>query len=235
MFTSVDETLNALPDSGTGAQSLLNPMTKTGTDELIPTRHSLLRRMKNWDDQASWGEFFKIYWKLIYGVAIKAGLTDAEAQDVVQETIMNAAKNIKGFEIGSERGSFKAWLLNNTRWRVTEQFRKRLPKGPAHAAVADETSRTPTLHRLADPASLEFEAVWEQDWKQNLAEIALANLRSQVDPLQYQMFDLHVLKQWPAVKVARKLGIKMGKVYFAKYKICRMLKKEIKRLQAKLV
>jgi len=89
--------------------------------------------------------------------------------------------------------------------------------------------------RLCRAVSFEFDAVWEQDWKQNLADIALGNLRSQVDPLQYQMFDLHVLKQWPAVKVARKLGIKMGKVYFAKYKISRMLKKEVKRLQAKLV
>src|SRR5438309_8508414 len=102
--------MKALNRGGTCLQSPLNPMTKTGADELIPTRHSLLRRVKNWEDQASWEEFFKIYWKLIYGVAIKAGLTDAEAQDVVQETIMNAAKNIKGFEIGSERGSFKAWL-----------------------------------------------------------------------------------------------------------------------------
>jgi len=209
-------------------------MTKTDTEELIPTRHSLLCRMKNWDDQASWEEFFKIYWKLIYGVAVKAGLTDAEAQDVVQETIINAAKNIKGFEIGSERGSFKAWLLNNTRWRIAEQFRKRLPPAPAHAASTDETPRTASLLRLPDPASLDFEALWEQDWQQNLADIALANLRSQVDPLQYQMFDLHVLKQWPATKVARKLGIKMGKVYFAKYKISLLLKKEIKRLQAKL-
>src|SRR5213593_3938806 len=127
-------------------------MTKTETDELIPTRHSLLRQIKNWADQASWEEFFKIYWKLIHGVAVKAGLTDAEAQDVVQETIMNAAKNIEGFEIGSERGSFKAWLLNNTRWRIAEQFRKRLPTASAHAAPTDETPRTATLHRLPDPA-----------------------------------------------------------------------------------
>ena len=97
---------------------------KAATEELIPTRHSLLRRMKNWEDQASWEEFFETYWKLIYGVAIKAGLREVEAQDVVQETVMTVAKNITRFEIGPERGSFKAWLLNNTRWRIAEQFRE---------------------------------------------------------------------------------------------------------------
>ena len=87
--------------------------------------------MKDWGDQASWEDFFRTYWKLIYGVATKAGLTDAEAQDVVQETILTVARNIQGFEVGSEHGSFKAWLLQNTRWRIADQFRKRSASGAA--------------------------------------------------------------------------------------------------------
>jgi len=35
-------------------------------DELIPTRQSLLGRLKDWEDQASWREFFDTYWRLIY-------------------------------------------------------------------------------------------------------------------------------------------------------------------------
>ena len=54
-----------------------------------------------------------------------------------------------------------------------------------------------------------------------------------MDPEQYQMFDLHVVRGWPAVKVARELGVKMGRVYFAKYKISRLLKKETRRLETK--
>ncbi len=48
-------------------------------DEFLPTRKSLLSRLKNWDDSQSWREFFDTYWSLIYGVAIKGGLSDAEA------------------------------------------------------------------------------------------------------------------------------------------------------------
>jgi RNA polymerase sigma-70 factor (ECF subfamily) len=40
---------------------------------LIPTRASLIHRLKDWQDDASWQDFFKVYWKLIYGVARKAG------------------------------------------------------------------------------------------------------------------------------------------------------------------
>ena len=51
-------------------------------DDLVPTRWSLINRLKNWDDQTSWREFFDTYWRLIYSVATRAGLTDAEAPSV---------------------------------------------------------------------------------------------------------------------------------------------------------
>jgi DNA-directed RNA polymerase specialized sigma24 family protein len=73
------------------------------SDELIPTRQTLLSRLKDWQDQASWREFFDTYWRLLYGVALKAGLTEAEAQDVVQETMLAAARNMPGFTYGPPR------------------------------------------------------------------------------------------------------------------------------------
>src|SRR5437867_12715664 len=94
-------------------------------DNYLPTRHSLLLRLKNWEDQGSWQDFFNTYWKFIYGVALKGGLTDAEAQDVVQETVVTVAKKIGDFRVDAKRGSFKAWLVHTTRWRIADQFRKR--------------------------------------------------------------------------------------------------------------
>src|SRR5678815_3211087 len=94
-------------------------------DELIPTRASLLHRLKDWRDQASWQQFFDIYWRLIYGVARRSGLTDSEAQDVVQETMLAVAKHMPGFQYDAANGQFKAWLLNMTRWRIIDQMRKR--------------------------------------------------------------------------------------------------------------
>jgi RNA polymerase sigma-70 factor (ECF subfamily) len=61
--------------------------------------------------------------------AVKAGLNDAEAQDVVQETVITAAKNLERFKTDPTHGSFKGWLLHTTRWRIADQFRKRTPAG----------------------------------------------------------------------------------------------------------
>jgi len=95
-------------------------------DEFIPTRHSLLQRLKNWEDQSSWRDFFDTYWKLIYSFARRAGLSEPEAQDIVQETVLSVARGIQGFNYDPSIGSFKSWLMQITRRRIGDQLRKRL-------------------------------------------------------------------------------------------------------------
>src|SRR5207244_5760333 len=111
------------------------PMTESAQDSQA-TRWSLLARLKNWEDQQSWREFFDIYWKLIYSVAIKAGLSDAEAQDVVQDTLVSVAKKMPEFKCEPAAGSFKAWLLKLTRWRILNQLKKRMPENVDTASGA---------------------------------------------------------------------------------------------------
>src|SRR5262245_33568442 len=111
----------------------------------IRTRHSLLNRLKDWGDQASWQDFFDTYWQLLYSVATKAGLTDTEAQEVVQETVIAVAKNIRDFKTGAAHGSFSGWLMQLTRWRIADQFRKRHKEPRASGASPNAASESPAL------------------------------------------------------------------------------------------
>ena len=108
------------------------------SEDFIPTRYSLLSRLKNWDDQDSWKTFFDTYWRLIYSVALKSGLTEDEAQDVAQETIISVAKSIHKFKRNRELGSFKGWLRNLTRWRIADQLRKRTRVAPVNQKAVTE-------------------------------------------------------------------------------------------------
>ncbi len=221
---------------------------ETRTEASRQTRWSLIGRLKDMDDQQSWQEFFDAYWKLIYSVALKAGLSDAEAQEVVQETVISVAKKMPEFKADPAAGSFKSWLLTLTRWRIVDQARKRqgkanpdggqeCPPNPQTGRSAlqhgDDSARTSTVDRIPDPG-LDLEAVWNEEWENNLLAAAAERVKRQVDPEQYQLFDFHVLKQWPAKKVARKLGVNLSQVYFAKYKISKLMKKEIKKLEAQM-
>ena len=205
-----------------------------GTDELLPTRWSLLSRLKNWDDQESWQEFFNSYWKLIYGVAIKAGLNDAEAQDVVQETIITVAKKLNQFKTDPTRGSFKGWLLHTTRWRIADQFRKRPSDHGRPANMSTDTSRTAIEARVPDPAGFDLESVWEQEWTCHLWSIASENVKRRVNPQEYQMFDLCVVRKSPVKDVAVRLGVKVWKVYLAQKNVAALLRKELKKLKSEI-
>ena len=196
------------------------------------TRASLIRRLKNWQDDTSWQDFFKVYWKLIYGVARKAGLSDDEAQDVVQETLISVAKHMPTFEYNPAIGSFKTWLLNMTRWRIIGQFRKRQPAA-AHAHTTS-TGRTDTIDGLVDPNAPDLDAAWEAEWESNLLHAAMDNLKRRIDPQRCQVFDFYVNKEWPADQVAARFGISVDQVYQIKHRVTDLLREEVSRLEKEM-
>src|SRR5262252_7523567 len=124
-------------------------------ESAIPTRYSLLSRLQNRDDDESWKDFFETYWRFIYSVAIKSGLTEPEAQDVVQETVISVAKHIRKFKRDRSLGSFKGWLRNIIRWRIADQLEQR-DRPPEKKRLFDEDpEQLPELDELPDPASTE--------------------------------------------------------------------------------
>jgi RNA polymerase sigma factor (sigma-70 family) len=210
------------------------------TPDPIPTRHSLLMRLKDWDDRTSWQEFFDTYWRLIYNVAIKAGLSDAEAQEVVQETVIGVARKIGEFKADPAHGSFSGWLMQLTRWRIADQWRKR--GSAAQAACLTHPSQTPgfypedtgstgPLERIPDPMNPALYATWQEEWEKHLMEEALERVKRQVSPRQFQMFDLHVLQKLSVQEVAKILKANVASVYMAKHRVSRLLKKEVRKLE----
>jgi RNA polymerase sigma factor (sigma-70 family) len=200
-------------------------------DELIATRTTLLARLKDWGDDSSWQEFFDIYSKLIRNVALKSGLTRAEAEDVVQETMVAAAKHIPAFKYDRKLGSFRHWLLNMSRWRINDQFRRRkkltteLPDD-----LADETGQ---LSALVDEKTLDFDEFWESEWQKTVFDAAVSKVKTSLDAEKYQIFDFVVNKQWSPEKVAKRFGISVNQVYLAKHRVTELIKKEVERLKEK--
>src|SRR5262245_12813470 len=143
-------------------------VTPTLSADPMATRASLLARLKDWGNQGSWQEFFDSYWQLIHRVALKSGLTDAEAQDVVQETLLAVARHIKNFDYDRGRWRFKSWLMLIARQRISWQLRKRLPAQSPSAADDENGPRTTTVERIPDPNAVDLAEVWEEEWQKNL-------------------------------------------------------------------
>jgi RNA polymerase sigma factor (sigma-70 family) len=211
----------------------------------IQTRPSLLNRLKAGDDTESWQDFYRVYGKLVRDFAIQAGLTDTEADEVVQETAIAMARHLPEYRYDPKVCRFKTWLLNQTSWRIKDQLKKRrraeglLGESPARAGESPappsgDTSRTSTLERVPDPAAADLAAAFETQWRKNLFSAALDRVKEKFSLKQFQIFDLLVLKEWPAADVAHSLGVTLANVYVTRHRIAAAIKKETKRLENQL-
>src|SRR5512140_3016539 len=91
----------------------------------LATRPSLLARLGDWNQQTAWREFDHDYAPLLRNIARKAGLSETEADEVVQAALIAVAQKIRDFKHAGNRGSFRSWLYQQARWRIADQFRSR--------------------------------------------------------------------------------------------------------------
>ena len=201
----------------------------------VRTRPSLLQRVRDWSDDASWREFFATYSRLIYSMALKHGLTDEEAEEVTQGTMVSVASAIRDFQYNREVGSFKQWIGNQAMWKISDQLRRsgrelKMIQPRGRTATGD---RTGTLQGLADERN-NLELFFDHDWDEVVATTAMARVKTKVKPKHFQMFDLYAVKQWPMRRISRTLGVNVAQVYLVKSRIFRMLKVETKQVKAQL-
>jgi len=199
-----------------------------------PTRRSLLDRLKNPEDNKSWDEFYKIYSGLIFSVALKAGLSTTEAEEALQETCISVAKQMPAFEYNPSKGSFKGWLLHTARWRICDQVEKRDSRLKQPRTNTGTKYRTGTIERIPDPKGFNLDALWDRELKQGIFEAAVERVKRQVKGKQFQIFDSYVLKKWPVGQVARFHHVSSGAVYLAKFRVMRLVRKEVKKLKTQM-
>jgi RNA polymerase sigma-70 factor (ECF subfamily) len=170
-------------------------------------------------------------------VATKSGLTREEAFDVVQETIIAIARQVQKGQYDPRAGSFKAWLLQMTRWRILDVFRarKRQPSLSNQGNSESEDSQNLAMERLTSEKDNLLEGIWDREWRDNISAAALERVKAKVSPRQFQIFDCYVMKGWGVKKTAEALGINAAQVYLAKHRVGSLVRKEIQGLENQLL
>jgi RNA polymerase sigma factor (sigma-70 family) len=200
-------------------------------DELVPTRRTLLERLRDLDDDASWQEFFNTYWKLLYCAAVKSGLSDQEAEEVVQETVIGVARKMEHFRYEPETCSFKGWLMHITRRRIIDHLRKRQTRPQDVQPLPSELGTSEGGLQIPDAAATRaFERVWEDEWEKNLVDAAMERVKQAVKPEHYQIFYMHSVKNMPARDIGKLVGASATKVYVVRHRVGRLVKREVERL-----
>ena len=208
----------------------LSQMTATIQD-LNQTLKTLLERLRQTiRDETGWTDFYQTYWKLIYSVAQKQGLSHEDAQDVVQETVIKVSRYIKNFEYDPYRGRFRSWLCLITKQQVANFYRKRKNQPPlADLAPADEDFPE---FELPDEMNT-WQKIWDQEFTEHCRELALQAVKQDVSPEQYQLFYDRCIRERSVEQICSLLGMTRNKVDLAKHRVGKVYKEKLEEIKAK--
>ena len=189
-------------------------------DEFPDTSHSLIFRVKNPADGAAWTEFLGIYQPVVFRLARRRGLQDADAQDVTQQVFLSISKSIEGWVPGDLQPPFRAWLTTVARNAIT----KALTRRPRDAATGS-TSMVELLDAQPDPQATTAEILAEA--RKELIRWATEQIRSEFSEATWNVFWRSVIEGVPIAEVAKSTGRSAGAVYVARYRVIARLKEKV--------
>ncbi|HEV3258519.1 MAG TPA: sigma-70 family RNA polymerase sigma factor [Gemmataceae bacterium] len=195
-------------------------------DDTPTTRASLLVRLRDPRDERAWAEFTEIYAPLIYRLARRRGLQDADAADLGQEVFRAVARAIERQAFDPARGSFRGWLFRIARNLVVNFLigRERQPRGTG------DTDMQALLEAQPAPAP-EDSALFDAEYRRQLLYWAADQVRGQFSDLTWQAFWQTGVEGRGAREVADALGTTVGTVYHYKSRVMARLRQKMQQVE----
>ena len=166
----------------------------------------------------AWQRFTDRFRTPMVRFARRCGLSEEQAEDATQDTLVRFVEQYRDGEYDRSRGRLGSWLFALMYNSIRSQRRDdaRSPKqGPR---VIDRTTFFSAL-----PDETTAKQAWEQDWEHHALSMCLNQLRSEVSPSHFQIFELTTFREVPAAEVARQLGLTRDAVYQARYRMLKRL------------
>ena len=186
--------------------------------ELPETRDSLLLQLRDPKNRESWFEFAAIYRPVVYRMARRRGLQDADAQDLAQRVLLSVASAIGDWSPDRERARFRTWLGRVARNAIVDAFRRVKPDaGQGGTTVMQRLSQEPE----SDSDEL------EQERRREVFRWAAKQVRWEFEEATWSAFWLTTVEGKSMSDVANKLGKSTGAIYTARSRVMRRLQEKV--------
>jgi RNA polymerase sigma-70 factor (ECF subfamily) len=188
------------------------------------TRPSLLVRIKDPRDREAWDQFVEIYAPVVYQMARRRGLQDADAADLTQDVLRSVSGAVGRLDYDRSKGTFRSWLYTVTRNALNTFFdaQRRWPRGTGDSAVQEWLE--------GRSGEEEESAAWDREYQRRLLTYAAEQVRPSFEESTWQAFWQTAVDGDGGKEVARRLGMSLGAVYIAKSRVLSRIKEHIHRL-----
>ena len=155
------------------------------------------------------------------------GLQDADAEEVLHETMLSVYRGFQGFQHQGP-GSFRAWLKTVARnnWHHLAESRARA-MGATFSPEADLSIDQLLENRQARDHLFQLFDAWAT---QEIIDLAMARVRQRVELVSWQAFDQLTFESRKAEDVANALQMSTQNVYLIVFRIRKMIAAEMAQL-----
>lgn len=182
------------------------------------TTTQVLEGLKELDDTLAWTSLRDHFYPVIFNFAKTLGLSETDAEDAAQETMLAFLKAFRDGKYNREKGHLSHWLFGVAK-RTILDFRKRLPR---EHFVADNTTGTSFWDMIADENGIRH--TWDTEWRYMVLERCLQQARRELDQKVFKAFELYALLQKPIEEVCQTLAMSRNAVYIAKSRVLSKLR-----------
>jgi RNA polymerase sigma-70 factor (ECF subfamily) len=189
-----------------------HPITRTST--------ALLEGLRDSGDESAWREFEARYRPLVFAVARRLGLQDADAEDAAQETLAAFVQAYREHRYDREKGRLRQWLRGIACHKVRDLLRRR----GREVSASDRTDAERMLEQVPDAHA---QSAWDDEWSKAVLRDCLEQVRGEVEPQTFEAFLLFALREWPARRVAEHLQISEAVVYQSKSRVLKRVRELI--------
>lgn len=186
------------------------------SQDALPTRQTLLLRLRDQQDHASWEEFAEVYCPLLYSYCLRRGISPEDTADIVQEVMRSVSIAMPGFAYDQKKGSFKGWLFTALRNAVGKHFK-------TQAALPKMTSETSVLQKIEDRPSAEEESKWERDYQVRLLSWAMEQVKPEFGDRVWEAFERTAIRGESPEAAAAKIGMTKNALGVARHRVLRRL------------
>lgn len=187
------------------------------------TRSSVLKAVANTGNEAAWRRLFDLYAGFIFSLARSKGLSDPDADDIVQTVFADLARNLPSFEYDRAKGRFRAYLSALTRWRINDRLRSSKRDVELKASFMEDAKACTTA------ADEDFE---EREWQAAALEEALRRIKPDVLSAHYAAFVASAVEGQDTETVARLHGISIDNLYQIRKRLTAKLREAVKQVLA---
>ena len=193
-------------------------------DAAQSTRYSLLLRIADPQNHTAWIEFLAIYEPLVYQLARRRGLQDADARDLCQEVFRAVAGAARRWTPDPARGSFRGWLYKVARNLLVNSLRT----SGRHLRASGDSD----IHRLLEslPANSDETCDIETEYRRRLFHIAAQSIERDFSRSTWEAFWQTAVLSREVSRVAGELGMSSGAVYIARCRVLARLRARVQEL-----